>query len=76
MGRFISNQVREQLRPLIRVSSMGIAMVIATVIGFALGEWIDNIWKNISPCGKIVGLLLGIIAGYHNLYIVWKRNNF
>ena len=76
MGRFISDQTRDYLRLLARVSSMGMAMVIATILGFALGYWVDSKWEVLAPWGKLVGLLLGIVAGYRNLYVIWKRSKF
>lgn len=76
MGRFISDQTREYLRLLARVSSMGLSMVIATILGFALGYWVDSKWEALAPWGKLVGLVLGIVAGYRNLYVIWKRSKF
>lgn len=76
MGRFISDQTRDYLRLLARVSSMGLAMVIATVLGFALGYWVDNTWTGASPWGKLIGLILGVAAGYRNIYVIWKRSKF
>ncbi len=76
MGRFISDQTRDYLRLLARVSSMGMAMVIATIMGFGLGYWVDSKWESLSPWGKLVGLVLGIVAGYRNIYVIWKRSKF
>lgn len=76
MGRFISDQTRDYLRLLARVSSMGLSMVIATVLGFGLGYWVDAKWESLAPWGKLVGLVLGIVAGYRNLYVIWKRSKF
>jgi ATP synthase protein I len=76
MGRFINDQTRDYLRLLARVSSMGLSMVIATVMGFGLGYLADTKWESLAPWGKLVGLLLGIVAGYRNLYVIWKRTKF
>ncbi|MCB2187429.1 MAG: AtpZ/AtpI family protein [Deltaproteobacteria bacterium] len=59
---------------LAKVSSMGLAMVLATVIGMGLGLWMDSAWDT-GPWGFIGGLILGIIAGFRNLYIILKRSN-
>jgi len=53
---------------------MGLAMVLATVLGLGLGYWVDTLGWGTSPWGKIVGLIIGIIAGYRNIYIIMKRS--
>ncbi len=61
----------EKDRRLIRVvgvlSTVGIAMVAATVIGLYIGRWLDGYFGT-SPWLTAVCLLLGIIAGFRNLY--------
>ena len=77
LGRFISDETREYLRMLARVSSMGIAMVLATLMGFGLGYWVDTLWDGVTaPWGKLVGLILGIVAGYRNIYVIMKRSKY
>lgn len=77
LGRFISDETRDYLRMLARVSSMGIAMVLATVMGFGLGYWVDGLWGGFTaPWGKLVGLVIGIVAGYRNIYIIMKRSKY
>ena len=72
MGRFITKETRESLKIIGQVSSMGIAMVLATVFGLAAGYFFDK-WLGTQPWGLIVGLVMGIIAGYRNIYIIMKR---
>ena len=75
MGRYISEQTREYLRLLAKVSSLGISIVLATVMGFGLGYWVDTLWEGwTKPYGMIVGLLIGIAAGYNNIYVIMKRS--
>jgi ATP synthase protein I len=73
LGRFISEQTREYLKLLARVSSMGLAMVLATVIGLAAGYLVDSYFGT-KPWGFFIGLGLGIVAGFRNLYIIAKRS--
>ena len=55
-------------------SSMGLSMVLATVIGLALGYYLDNyVFSGTSPWLTIIFLIFGIIAGFRNLYILGKR---
>lgn len=72
MGRFISEETRQYIRMLARVSSMGLAMVLATVIGLAAGYFVDK-WLDSHPWGLLIGLTIGIVAGYRNIYIIMKR---
>lgn len=52
---------------------MGISIVLATVIGLALGYWLDKVFDT-SPWLTLIFLVLGIIAGFRNLYIMGKRS--
>jgi ATP synthase protein I len=74
LGRFISEQTREYLRLLAGVSSLGISIVLATVIGAALGYWVDTLWGGATkPYGIVVGFLIGVAAGFNNIYVYIKR---
>ena len=53
-------------------SSMGISMVLATVMGLALGYWLDGLF-NTRPWLTLIFLGVGIVAGFRNLYIIGKR---
>lgn len=72
MGRFISETTREYLIILARVSSMGIAMVLATIMGLGAG-WLVDKYFGTHPWGFFIGLGVGIVAGFRNLYILYKR---
>ncbi|MFZ2088788.1 MAG: AtpZ/AtpI family protein [Desulfobaccales bacterium] len=54
-----------------RASSIGLSLVLAIVIGGGLGYWLNSV------TGKsywfYIGLILGIIAGFRNLYILGKK---
>ena len=45
------------------LSSMGIAMVLATVIGLAAGYGLDR-WLGTNPWLTLIGLGFGIVAGF------------
>ena len=49
------------------VGTLGLSVVIALVLGTALGLWLDRLtgW---SPLFFIVGFLLGLAAGILNIY--------
>ncbi len=49
------------------VAQVGITLVVATVIGLALGYWADR-WLGTSPWLLLLGLALGIAAGFVSLF--------
>jgi ATP synthase protein I len=51
-----------------RLSSLGLTLVFSTFIGFGLGWFLDKVLKT-SPALTILMLLLGIVAGFVN---VWR----
>lgn len=72
MGRFISEKTRDFLKLVAQVSSMGLAMALAIVIGLAAGIYVDK-WLDTSPWGFFIGLFMGIVAGFRNIWIIAKR---
>ncbi len=72
MGRFIGDETRGFLKLVAQVSSMGLAMALAIVIGLVGGIYVDK-WLGSSPWGFFIGLFIGIIAGFRNIWIIAKR---
>jgi ATP synthase protein I len=68
----VKRETREYLRILARASSMGLAMVLATVIGLAIGYFLDRLFGT-SPWLMMIFFGFGIVAGFRNLYILYKR---
>ena len=60
------------IRSLGFLSSLGISMVAATIIGLAMGYYLDK-WLETSPWFTLIFLVLGIIAGFRNIYILTER---
>jgi ATP synthase protein I len=54
------------------LSTIGLTLVIATVIGLAGGYYLDR-WLGTSPWLTLIGLLFGIAAGFVNLFRAVKR---
>jgi ATP synthase protein I len=49
------------------LASVGVAMVLATVIGLAAGYYADR-WLGTAPWLMLVGLGVGIVAGFVSLF--------
>jgi predicted F0F1-ATPase subunit len=62
----------EAARTLGAVGTLGLSVVIALVLGTALGLWLDRLtgW---SPFFFITGFLLGVAAGVLNIYRTMSR---
>lgn len=52
---------------LLKFSSVGIEMVVATIIGWAIGHWLD-LELGTSPWLMLVFLLCGVAAGFKGLF--------
>jgi len=54
------------------LSSMGIAMVLCTFIGLLIGIYLDK-YLGTKPWLTIIFLILGIAAGFKNIYEMIKK---
>jgi F0F1-type ATP synthase assembly protein I len=61
-----------QLKAFARVGALGIELAVSTVIGLLGGRWLDA-KLGTEPSLAIVGLLLGVTAGFRSLYLTAKR---
>mgnify|MGYP006279246015 CR=1 FL=1 len=52
---------------LLRASLLGIHLVVTTFVGLAVGYYLDK-WLDTKPWLTMVFLLLGIIAGFKNMF--------
>ena len=48
-------------------SIVGIALVVATLLGLAAGYWLDR-WLGTSGWLTMIGFAVGVIAGFVNLF--------
>lgn len=54
------------------LSTIGISMVASTLIGLAVGYYLDQ-WLETSPWLTLLFLVFGIIAGFRNIFILTRR---
>lgn len=64
---------RKLIRMLGVLSTVGLTMVFATVIGLFIGLKLDK-WLGTSPWFTAVFLILGIFAGFRNLFVYARRS--
>ena len=64
---------RKLIRMLGVLSTVGITMVAATVIGLFIGLKLDKVFDT-SPWLTALFLLFGLIAGFRNLYLYTRRS--
>jgi ATP synthase protein I len=68
----VEEKDRKLLRMLGALSTVGITLVVATVIGYLIGHYLDGRYGT-TPWLTLVFLLLGIAAGFKNLYDQTRR---
>ncbi len=64
---------RNLIRMLGALSTVGLTMVFATVIGLFIGYQLDKVFGT-SPWLMGIFLLLGLIAGFRNLFVHVKKS--
>ncbi len=69
---FVQEETRKYIKLLAMVSTMGISMALAIVIGIIVGYYLDK-WFQTSPLFFLIFMVLGIIAGFRNIYVIMKR---
>ncbi|MFZ2198454.1 MAG: AtpZ/AtpI family protein [Thermodesulfovibrionales bacterium] len=61
-------------KQLMQASSVGINLVLSTFVGLAMGYGLDSLF-NTSPWLTIIFLLLGIIAGFRELFRMARKQD-
>jgi ATP synthase protein I len=69
----VDEKDRKLIRMLGVLSTVGLTLVFATVIGLYIGLKLDA-WLGTSPWLTAIFLLIGIIAGFRNLFVYVKRS--
>ena len=57
------------------LSSLGISMVVATFVGLYIGVYLDRVFST-DPWFTIIFLIIGIVAGFRNIYTLIKKYGF
>jgi ATP synthase protein I len=72
IGQTMEEDKKSLIKSLALVSSMGISVVLAIVIGIAIGRQLDT-WFGTAPWFFFIFLFFGIVAGFRNIYIIAGR---
>ena len=54
-----------------RASSIGLTLVFCILIGFGIGYWLSTVFN--SSIFIILGLIVGIVAGFWQVYSMGKK---
>jgi ATP synthase protein I len=65
----------KQLKAFARLGAVGMELAVSTVVGLLGGRWLDQKLST-EPFLTIVGLLLGVAAGFVSLLRALKANQF
>jgi ATP synthase protein I len=68
----VQEDTRKYIKLLALASTMGISMVLALVIAIIVGYYLDK-WLKTSPVFFLIFMVLGIVAGFRNIYVIMKR---
>ncbi|OGP52308.1 MAG: hypothetical protein A2Y79_13585 [Deltaproteobacteria bacterium RBG_13_43_22] len=68
----MKEETRNYVKLLAMASTMGISMVLALVIAIVIGYYLDK-WFQTSPVFFLIFMVLGIVAGFRNIYVIMKR---
>ena len=69
-----NRQDRQQLKLASRVGSVGIELVLATMVGWFGGQYLDEVCGT-GPYLSYVGFAVGVFAGFRGLaYLVGRTN--
>lgn len=71
MGAWFDKSI---MKGLLRASTVGIHLVIATFIGFFMGRFLDSFLKT-DPWLTIVFFGLGLVAGFRDVFRMVRQGN-
>jgi ATP synthase protein I len=63
---------RQLFKSLGFLSSVGISLVASILIGLAMGVYLDR-WLDTRPLFTLIMLVIGVISGFRNVYILTNR---
>jgi F0F1-type ATP synthase assembly protein I len=68
----VDNDKKKFYKSLGVLSSIGISVVLAIIIGVLIGRWLDGLFGT-SPLFFFIFLFIGIVAGFRNIFVIVSR---
>ena len=68
-----AKQKREYIGQLMYYSSLGFTVALSIVIGLCFGLFLSKSF-GLGPLGIIIGIMLGIAAGFRNILLALKKS--
>jgi ATP synthase protein I len=69
----VQEDTKKYIKLLAVVSTMGLSMALAIVIGILIGYYLDRWFQTKYPWFFLIFMILGIVAGFRNIYVIMKR---
>jgi ATP synthase protein I len=69
----VQEETKKYIKLLAMVSTMGLSMALAIVIGILIGYYLDRWFHTKYPWFFLIFMILGIVAGFRNIYVIMKR---
>jgi F0F1-type ATP synthase assembly protein I len=63
--------LKELFKGSYQASTIGLVLVLSILIGFGIGYWLSTVFNN--NIFMIIGLIVGIIAGFREVYLIGKK---
>ena len=63
--------LKELLQGGFRASTIGLVLVFSILIGFGIGYWLSTVFN--STIFILLGTIVGIIAGFRQVYLMGKK---
>lgn len=70
----LDRESRQQLKTAHRVGAVGIELVLATLVGWYGGRYLDGLLET-TPYLGYVGFVLGVVAGFRGLAYLVRRTD-
>ncbi len=68
----VDNDKKKFYRSLGVLSSIGLSVVLAIIIGILIGRWLDGLFGT-TPLFFFIFLFIGIVAGFRNIFVIVSR---
>lgn len=72
MMMLLGPEGRDQMKVLGRVGAVGVELVVASLLGYFGGRWLDG-KLDTAPVLQWIGFVVGLVAGAKSLYVLARQ---